>query len=507
VAGPVGGARAAPGDLDRSFAEDGSVDILSTAARQVQAFEMALGSNGSVFLLGRDPCGTCGGELVVSKFRSDGSLVASYGDEGAATTFPGLFGINGDPHLAIDSQDRAVVVAQQSNVVVTRLGPNGGVDPAFGGVRRLDTFSRSDATPLSLAVAPDDRIVVGSSWTEPHSPEGMVPPTGLLFGRFLTDGTLDPSFGSSGSFLFWTAGPSLFFTSFALARDGSMLAAGNTCCVGRTPTEPILLRIDAGGDSVDPEYGTRIWGKSLRHRLEIPAPYSIAVESLFMRKNGRLDLIVTAEKTEGGERLSYMLRVSPSGHLDKKFGEDGALRLPMAVDAAAVDGEGRIFAVSRQEEKDAAATLYGFRLHPNGRLDRTFGGGRVFLRRVARYVTQNRPTPVVAFAGRRPMVFERGNPGCRPEECPDKPLLIRLRGGKSHVTCLGHEATIVGTRRGETLTGTGRQDVIAALGGNDTVRGKGGNDLICGGPGRDRLVGGPGRDRFSVGDRGEVVRQ
>jgi uncharacterized delta-60 repeat protein len=469
---------------------------------------MAIGSNGTVFLLGRNPCGRCGGELVVSRFRSDGTLVGSYGDQGAANPFPGLRGLNGDPHMVIDSQDRAIVVAQQTggvgpweNVVLNRLTPEGNTDTAFGGIRRLVTYSRSSATPFSLAVTPDDRIVVGSSWTEPQAPYGTVPATGLLFDRLTAGGTLDSSFGASGSFLFWVPGPSLFFTSFALARDGSIIAAGNTCCTGTAPTEPVLLRIDGGGVSVDTEYGRQIWGKSVRKRLGIAAPYSISVESLFLRKNGRLDLILTAEKRNGIDRLSDMLRVSPGGRLDKKFGEDGVLRLPMAVDAAAVDSEGRIVAVSRQGGGENTA-LYAFRLQPNGHLDRTFGGGRVFLRNVSRYGW----APVVAFAGQRPMVFERGDPGCLPDACQNKPLLIRLRGGMSHVTCLGHEATIVGTRRGETLNGTERADVIAALGGNDTVYGRGGNDLICGGPGRDRLFGGPGHNRILV-EPGEIVRR
>jgi Ca2+-binding RTX toxin-like protein len=161
------------------------------------------------------------------------------------------------------------------------------------------------------------------------------------------------------------------------------------------------------------------------------------------------------------------------------------------VDAAAVDSEGRIFAVSRTEIEGVRPALHGFRLSASGRLDRTFGGGWVFLRS-ARGLGG---LEVAAFAGQRPVFFEQGSPECSPDDCAVHPFLIRLRGGSSRVSCLGHEATIVGTRRGETLTGTMHRDAIAALAGADTVRGLGGDDLICGGRGDDTILDGPGRDR------------
>jgi uncharacterized delta-60 repeat protein len=505
LAFPAGSAAAAPGDLDRSFGERGSVDILGTAALQAGAFEMAIGSNGAIFLLGRDPCGThlCGRELVVSRFRSDGSLLGSYGEEGAATAFPGLVGVEGDPHMAIDSQDRAVIVAQHvdggepwDNVIVARLNPNGVPDPAFGGVRRLNTYSRSNATPLALAVSPDDRLLVGSSWVEPGGRPGSVPPTGLLFGRLLTDGSLDPGFASSGSLLFWVPGPSFFFDALALGRDGVATVAGNTCCSER-PAEPILVRIQPDGASIDPKFGSEIWGPSLRRRLGVPASYSTTVKALSLRRNGRLDVIVTSEKERGrAERFSHLLRVSPEGRLDKRFGKNGIEQLPIPVDAAAVDAEGRTFAVDRSEGEGLGRALYGFRLKPNGNLDPTFGGGLVLLRKaVPKLDFYYRTDPIVAFAGQRPLVFERGSAECRPGFCDSPPFLIRLRGGASAVRCLGKEATIVGTARGETLNGTKRPDVIAGLGGADKIRGKAGDDLICGGSGRDKVNDGPGHDR------------
>jgi len=78
--------------------------------------------------------------------------------------------------------------------------------------------------------------------------------------------------------------------------------------------------------------------------------------------------------------------------------------------------------------------------------------------------------------------------------------------GATAITCLGIEATIIGTSGDDVITGTTGPDVIVALGGNDYVEGRGANDIICGGPGNDTLVGGPGHDRLLSGAGDDVLR-
>lgn len=56
-------------------------------------------------------------------------------------------------------------------------------------------------------------------------------------------------------------------------------------------------------------------------------------------------------------------------------------------------------------------------------------------------------------------------------------------------SCMGLEATIVGTDADDAITGSNGNDVIAALAGNDTIRGGGGLDVICGDEGDDAIYG------------------
>jgi SpoIID/LytB domain protein len=74
--------------------------------------------------------------------------------------------------------------------------------------------------------------------------------------------------------------------------------------------------------------------------------------------------------------------------------------------------------------------------------------------------------------------------------------------GAAATTCLGIEATIVGSSRADDLMGTPGPDVIVAGGGNDRVFGRGGDDLICAGPGNDTVLGGAGNDRL-LGEGGD----
>ena len=71
--------------------------------------------------------------------------------------------------------------------------------------------------------------------------------------------------------------------------------------------------------------------------------------------------------------------------------------------------------------------------------------------------------------------------------------------GAIAVTCLGSEATILGTDGPDDLTGTAGPDVIITGAGADRVTGLGGNDLICSGAGNDVVFGGAGADRLIGG--------
>ena len=86
-------------------------------------------------------------------------------------------------------------------------------------------------------------------------------------------------------------------------------------------------------------------------------------------------------------------------------------------------------------------------------------------------------------------------------------VAILLNQTPAPTTCLGVEATIVGSPGDDVLNGTPGADVIVGLAGDDQINSGSGNDVVCaglgddvvnGGFGNDRLVGGNGRDSLTA---------
>lgn len=73
-------------------------------------------------------------------------------------------------------------------------------------------------------------------------------------------------------------------------------------------------------------------------------------------------------------------------------------------------------------------------------------------------------------------------------------------------TCLGRQATHVGTQGNDTISGTSGPDVIVGLRGADVLSGKAGVDVICGAGGNDVLNGGQGIDYLIGGAGADILR-
>ena len=77
--------------------------------------------------------------------------------------------------------------------------------------------------------------------------------------------------------------------------------------------------------------------------------------------------------------------------------------------------------------------------------------------------------------------------------------IVGIEDERPAPTCLGREATILGTPGDDRIEGTRGDDVILARGGDDRIDGGRGNDVICGGRGDDRIEGDDGDDEIDAG--------
>jgi uncharacterized delta-60 repeat protein len=490
---------AAPGDLDRSFGNEGLLDLGNSGGAAVGepiVIAVVPGPGNSSFILnaGLECVGgqSCRAALFVIRNRADGFRDKSFGDpQRGARVLSGLTLGALQSTMAVDDQGRPIVVVHDGeDFVITRLDTHGDPDSTFGVGGKVTIDCGCEPTvEFRIAIDADGRIVIFGQW-EAVGPELGIPPGirsfPVLMARLLPSGSLDPSFGSGGMITSsWGASSQV---QLALETDGTVALARRYCCGNQQPLR--LERFHANGEFE--------WQLDLTDGLDWPANmFSVELVALLPLRNGAFDL-VGRERGSGSllDDRGFLLQIRRDGKRSKAFGGDGFRWLSERPESAALDARGRIVSVESGEAHRTKEDIVVHRLLGDGRRDRTFGGdGEV---RIGGFEF-GAQLGIAVQPSQRLLVVRDGfeDNGCR-SDCNQNQFvsMLRFMGGDSSARCLGHRATIVGTRRSETLVGTPHRDVIAALGGNDTVRGGGGNDLICGGAGRDHLNGGSGRDRI-----------
>ncbi len=152
---------------------------------------------------------------------------------------------------ALDSQGNIIVVASSAggtSGVVARFLTNGTLDPGFG-TNGIATLPFSLASDeLAVAIQSNGQIVVGGST--------YVSSVGAFaLSRYNTDGTLDQNFGSAGQAITSFPGLNATLQVMLVQPDGAILASGETFTLA-TPVSAGagLARYTADG-SPDPTFG------------------------------------------------------------------------------------------------------------------------------------------------------------------------------------------------------------------------------------------------------------
>lgn len=483
-AGAVSSAGAAPADIDRTFGQEGVARVQSEKGVYVSPEDMTVAPGGEIYVLrsaSRCSVSPCAGEQLVSRFTPGGLLDSSFGAAGVRSVFGSSDGFHPGRggSLAVAPDGRIVVGStDEGDLVLARLNADGSPDTSFGknGVAKVHLSAPVDR--VRVAVQADGRIVVGA---EPLSGYGG---DAVLVARFTTQGAPDPSF-RDGNPLITSLGSGL--GGMALSGNKTVIA-GPRCC-GTEGRAVHLARIDENG-LFDNDFGRQ--GESFIDDVTDRA----GVGALIVLPKGGIYVVGSGRNDKGD---AFVMKLRASGALDPKFGRRGIAYLRhsfLDVGGATVDRAGRLLIAGSAPQGNGRGPGFGprrfalLRLLASGRRDPTFAGGSL-IRLVS--LSANRAVAVGLQQGRRLVVLTSGGQCIRTCESPAA-LLVRFLGGTSGSRCQGHRATIVGTRHGEKLVGTPRRDVIVGLAGNDRVLGRGGNDLICGGRGDDRLIGGKGRD-------------
>lgn len=212
------------GSIDTTFGTNG---VTLTQVGEINIINaMAIQSNDKIVVIG-----TADNNLTIVRYNANGSIDTGFGTSG-------VFQPNIDPSVigydvALDSSGNIVIAASivQSNILqsmVIRLTSSGALDTTFNSIGYVITSIIYGSEYFAVTVQSDNKIVVSGYTKGPLSNE-------LTIARYLTNGTLDATYGTSG----------ITVTDFSVdtfVYDVQLQSTGNAITAGTTSGTFFLQR-------------------------------------------------------------------------------------------------------------------------------------------------------------------------------------------------------------------------------------------------------------------------
>jgi uncharacterized delta-60 repeat protein len=244
--------------------------------------------------------------LVLAGYTATGSSDASFGLGGRAATALGTSQDGVARPLAMQPDGKIVLVGSRrgvtSDFAVARFLPDGSPDTAFGTGGEVDTdFSSAVDSGYAVAIDPQGRILVAGGIED------------LKIARYLSDGTLDASFGTSGRIDLNYLGGLETGRALALRPDGSFLVLVTDNNGGGI--DMIVARFDEGGNP-DATLGT---AGSIHFQF---ASQFVGATDLAEQPDGRIVVAGTHYDLDYDFEVERFL---PDGRADVSFGDGGSV--------------------------------------------------------------------------------------------------------------------------------------------------------------------------------------
>jgi uncharacterized delta-60 repeat protein len=368
-------ALAAPGDPDRRFGQRGSVTLNATDADAVGGAVRVI--PGNRVLAG----GSAGGQFVVVKLRSTGSLDRSFGAGGQVV--PALPGTSQEGVRAIATfRDGRIVAAGTltlangtTRLAAIRLLPTGEVDPGFGAGLGYVLVGPTGARLADMIMDPAGNIILAGG--RPAAGGGAEVPIVI---RLLPDGTVDQTFAAGGTLDGAALGLAGRATSLLARAEGTLTFSTGAAPSHAGPATFTVGRVLANG-APDPTFG----GTGF-----VVVPLAAGVgnglgAAVVRRGPGTTTLVAGTDLTDGGTPRGTVIRLRVDGSLDPRFGRRGVARVSRAGLAI------RITSMVRDSNRRILLAGVGrlpgslvARLRPSGTRDRSFGTGGLTYPRLGR---------------------------------------------------------------------------------------------------------------------------
>lgn len=338
--------------------------------------------NGMLLLVGSTRTTETSVDFALARSQPNGELDKNFGKEGKVTFD---LGHSKDyAYSAIVLKDGKIVVAgiqekeSSTKIALVRFLEDGKVDSNFGqgGLRlspvapnRLLTSLGSGKLEFGGLRQQKDKLVVGGilrQGTQNH----------LFLGRFLEDGSPDPTFGENGFSLAKIPTLSLESSAMAQLQDGDIVVMGtgetenlNRNAVGSKNRDIYLVRFSSDG-KVEKEFGIEGIAK-----LDLGTYFDMG-RSLTPWKDGFL--LVGQRGITANTTKPIVARISSNGVLDTRFGSSGIVELAVnetghSSQALVVEGKAPKILVGATVTVGTRTDFTLFQLNENGSADPSFG--------------------------------------------------------------------------------------------------------------------------------------
>jgi uncharacterized delta-60 repeat protein len=358
VASMTGFASASPGQLDDSFDGDGKVTTDFTN-KPDSASDVAVQANGRILVVGFT--GGNGGKFDLARYRSSGSLDATFGGDGKVRT---SFAEGSSAAAAVAIQaDRSIVVAGDvaGSFALARYDPDGSLDTTFSGNGKLTTDITAEGdVATDVAIQADGKIVAA----------GNTDLGEFALARYEADGDLDPSFDGDGML---TTDATTGYDSvwgIAIDADGKIVAVGSELELGHDRF--VVVRYEDDGD-LDPTFG----GDGI-----VTTNFSVGPDvagGVAIQDDGAIVVAGYAGFCCEYTARFALARYLPDGTLDDTFDGDGKVISPFAghggaAYSLAIQDDGRIVAAGSSGFNGAESFFAVARYRKTGVLDGSFSG-------------------------------------------------------------------------------------------------------------------------------------
>src|SRR6185369_10556340 len=314
----------APGDLDTTFAGTGFTR-LGFGRGHDQGYAVARQADGKMVVVGK----TSGRFTFVEalRYNTDGSLDTTFGGSGTGQTsiFLGSFGgigyavrIQTDGKIVIAGSAYSSVSGSPTDFGVARLKSDGTLDDVFGSLGKVVTPVDSDNDEArAVAIQADGKIVAAGY-------AGVGARSRFAIVRYLSDGSLDTSFGSGGK-VTTSIGAFRLAASAMVIQSGGQILVGGRILNDSLVSDFIVIRYNANG-SLDNSFGAG--GVVIADFSNSDDLADIAIQSGTPTTPDKI--VVAGRSLTSGFNSQYTLvRYNLDGSLDTSFGNGGKVVTPV----------------------------------------------------------------------------------------------------------------------------------------------------------------------------------